>query len=505
MADMNLTIHELHETLISGEASSVELTRGLIDNIRRLDPDLNSFITVTEEEALSSAEDADRRIKAGDDVDPLLGIPYAVKDIICTKGIRTTCASKILEDFVPPYDATVIKRLKSLGAVLLGKTNLDEFAMGSSTETSFYGTTHNPWDVSFSPGGSSGGSAAAVAANECVFSLGTDTGGSIRLPASFCGVVGLRPTYGRVSRYGLVHFSSSMDAIGPITKDVEDCALVMNAISGWDRVDVTCARLDVPDYIQLIKAPRKKLTVGISDDFLDFQIGNRIVEVDVNIRETFLSLVERLRDYAQFESVNVEKHKLEYLGYTIPTYQLLCSSEASSNLARYDGTIYGHRSYGSYTDPVEMMIKTRGEGFGKEVKRRIMIGTYYLSAGFQDEYFTRAQKVRTLIRRDLEKVLSRCDVLVAPTTAQEAFKIGSLSDDPVKMHLTDICVAPAGLAGIPSITVPGGFSNGLPIGFQIMGNQFDEGTVMQVAYAIEQVVREKEDIESHFAEKVDGV
>ncbi|HID96302.1 MAG TPA: Asp-tRNA(Asn)/Glu-tRNA(Gln) amidotransferase subunit GatA [Candidatus Latescibacteria bacterium] len=474
---MRLTAHELKEGIVRGETSSYEVVNSLFDRIEKIDRDINAYISLLKEEALRKAEEVDRRIDRGEKVGKLAGIPLAVKDNICVRGTKTTCGSKILENFVSPYDATVIERLKSADAVIIGKTNMDEFAMGSSTETSYFGVTRNPYDLSRVPGGSSGGSAAAVASGETVLALGSDTGGSIRQPASFCGVVGLKPTYGRVSRFGLVAYASSLDQIGPLTKDVTDCALLLGVLAGHDLRDSTSGDLEVPDYLALLQEGVKGIRLGIPEEY--FAEG-----LDPEVNSSVMHLVQQLADLG----AEVENASLPHTGYAIASYYLLATAEASANLARYDGVKYGFRAEEA-ADLDDMYCYTRSIGFGDEVKRRIMLGTYALSAGYYEAYYRKAQKVRTLIKQDFQKAFERFDVLITPTSPTVAFKIGEKLDDPLKMYLSDVYTISVNLAGIPAVSVPCGISaEGLPIGLQILGRHFDEATVLRVAYAVEQVV-----------------
>ncbi|MFC1900592.1 Asp-tRNA(Asn)/Glu-tRNA(Gln) amidotransferase subunit GatA [Chloroflexota bacterium] len=469
-----LTIHEAHELLVTKKVSSVELTRACLDAINRLEPKIKALVTVTEETALEQAEKADRVFSLeGNNV--LLGIPAIIKDNMCTKGILTTCSSRMLDNFVPPYNATVVERLNACGAVVVGKANMDEFAMGSSTENSAISTTHNPWDQERVPGGSSGGSAAAIAANEAIYALGSDTGGSIRQPAGFCSVTGLKPTYGRVSRYGLVAFASSLDQIGPLTKDVRDCALVMNAIAGYDSQDSTSATEPVPDYTKCLTGDIKGLRIGIPKEYF---VEGMQAEVDTAIK----AAVEKFEELGAV----IEEVSLPSTRYALAVYYIIAPSEASANLARYDGVKYGY-SYKDTENMWEAMEKTRQYGFGPEVKRRIMLGTYALSAGYYDAYYLKAQKVRTLIRREFDAVFERCDALVTPTSPTVPFKIGERTDDPVQMYLSDVCTLPINIAGVPAISIPAGFTDGLPIGMQIIGKPFSEETLFRIADAYQQV------------------
>ncbi len=469
-----LTIHELHDMLKKGETTSEAITESVLSRIKAVDGKVKAYITVTEEVARAQAREADKRIKAGD-ASPLLGIPIAVKDNMCTDGIKTTCASKILGNFVPPYDATVVRNLKQAGYVLCGKPNMDEFAMGSSTENSGFFITKNPWDLERIPGGSSGGSAAAVAAGECIGSLGSDTGGSIRQPASCCGVVGLKPTYGRVSRFGLVAFASSLDQIGPITKDVIDAALLMNVISGHDEKDSTSANIPSPDYTRALKKDVKGMKIGLPKEYF-------IEGMDPAVEKAVRDAVKTLEGLG----AKVVQVSLPHTDYAVATYYILATSEASSNLARYDGVKYGYRTQ-SPKDLMDMYMKSRAEGFGPEVKRRIMLGTYALSAGYYDAYYKKGQQVRTLIKRDFDEAFKTVDVIATPTAPTAAFKIGEKSSDPLQMYLSDIFTISVNLAGIPGLSLPCGFTSGnLPIGLQLLGKHFDEGSILHAAFAYEQ-------------------
>jgi len=467
------TIHDLHDLLRTRQISSEELTRSVLERIESVESLVHAYVTVTAELALEQAREADRRRAAGED-NPFLGVPVALKDVISTKGVRTTCSSRMLEDFVPIYDAHVTERLKSLGAVLVGKTNMDEFAMGSSTENSAFFTTLNPWDLARVPGGSSGGSAAAVAADEAIFALGSDTGGSIRQPASLCGVVGMKPTYGAVSRYGLVAFASSLDQIGPLTKDVTDCALVMNAIAGHDPRDSTSLSFQVPDYTRALVPDLKGVRVGVPREYFAQGIEP---EVEALVR----AAIERLRELG----AEVGEVSLPHTGYGLASYYIIAPAECSANLARYDGVKYGY----SAEDAESMWdgyFKTRARGFGTEVKRRIMLGTYALSSGYYDAYYLKAQKVRTLIKRDFDEAFERFDVLAAPTSPTVAFKVGERADNPLAMYASDVCTIPVNLAGLPGISVPCGFANDLPVGLQLIAPPLGEEMMLRAAYAYEQ-------------------
>ena len=463
-----LTIHELHDLLIKKEVTSREATEALYQRIREVEGKIKAYLLLTEEEAYRQADQVDRKIAKGEKIGLLAGVPIGLKDILCTRGIRTTCASKILEGYIPFYDGTAIKKLKEKDTVFLGKLNMDEFAMGSSTENSGFQITHNPWGLQRIPGGSSGGSAAAVAADECIAALGTDTGGSIRQPAACCGVVGLKPTYGRVSRYGLVAFASSLDQIGPITKDVQDCAILMNAISGYDPYDSTSVNVDVPDYRESLKKDIKGIRIGIPDEYF---IEGMDPEVEKSLREA----IDSFRKWGG----EIQKISLPHTKYAVAIYYIIATAEASSNLARYDGVKYGLRSKG-YRDLMEMYTQTRAKGFGKEVKRRIILGTYVLSAGYYEAYYRKASQVRTLMRRDFEEAFQKVDVIVTPTAPTPAFKIGEKTENPLQMYLSDIYTIPVNLAGIPAISIPCGFNHeNLPIGLQIMGKHFDEGMLLK--------------------------
>ncbi|MGE5632761.1 MAG: Asp-tRNA(Asn)/Glu-tRNA(Gln) amidotransferase subunit GatA, partial [Caulobacteraceae bacterium] len=434
---------------------------------------INSYITLIRDNAYAEAEKADKAIRAGETLPDLAGIPMAIKDNICTEGIETTCASRMLKGFIPPYNAEVCDRLHAAGGIMVGKSNMDEFAMGSSTENSSVKITRNPWDIERVPGGSSGGSAAAVAAGEAYFSLGSDTGGSIRQPAAFCGVVGMKPSYGLVSRYGLIAFASSLDQIGPFTKDVEDCALVMNCISGHDPKDSTSVNIPKYDYKKALVNDVKGFSIGIPKEY--FGEG-----IDSEVKKLVLDAVKVLEGLG----AHVEEMSLTYSQYALPVYYIIASAEASANLARYDGVRYGYRS-DNYKDLIDLYIKTRSEGFGAEVKRRIMLGTYALSSGYYDAYYKKALQVRTLIKRDFDKAFEKYDVIISPTSPATAFKIGEKTDEPLSMYLSDICTVPVNIAGAAAISIPCGMKDGLPVGMQIIGKPMCEGTVLQVAYTYE--------------------
>jgi len=470
----SLTVKELSGLLATGETTSKAVTESVLGRIKAVDGRVQAYITVIGDAALAQADKADTDRKSGK-ASPVLGIPIAIKDNMCTNGVRTTCASKILGNFIPPYDATVVSRLGQAGTVMPGKVNMDEFAMGSSTENSGFFATKNPWDLERIPGGSSGGSAAAVAAGECIAALGSDTGGSIRQPAACCGVVGLKPTYGRVSRFGLVAFASSLDQIGPITKDVTDSAILMNAIAGHDPKDSTSADIPVPDFTKSLIKDVKGMKVGIPKEYF---IEGMDPEVDRAVREAVKTL-EGL-------GAKVVDVTLPHTAYAVATYYILATSEASSNLARYDGVKYGFRAEGA-KDLLDQYMKSRSQGFGPEVKRRIMLGTYALSAGYYDAFYKKGQQVRTLIKRDFDEAFKQVDVIATPTAPTAAFKIGEKSSDPLQMYLSDIFTISVNLAGIPGISIPCGFTKGdLPIGLQILGRHFDEASVLRAAFAYEQ-------------------
>jgi aspartyl-tRNA(Asn)/glutamyl-tRNA(Gln) amidotransferase subunit A len=467
-----LTIEEAASLLARGESSAVELTQRALKRIDEIDSELHAFLLTTPDVALLQAREADRRIARGE-AGPLTGIPMALKDILSTRGIRTTCGSKMLESYVPQYDAGVVERLREAGCILLGKTNMDEFAMGSSNENSAFGPVRNPWKLDCVPGGSSGGSAAAVAAGEAIFALGTDTGGSIRQPAALTGTVGMKPTYGRVSRYGLVAFGSSLDQIGPIARTVGDAALVLGAIAGHDPRDSTSLNVSVPDYGAALAGGVRGLKLGVPKEY--FGSGMQ-PEVEAIIR----SAIEVYRELG----AEVDEVSLPHTDYALSTYYIISPAEAMANLARYDGVRYGLSVPGD--DMWEMFGRTRDVGFGKEVKRRILLGTYALSAGFYDAYYLKAQKVRTLVRRDFEEAFSRVDALLAPTTPSVAFRIGEKTDDPLEMYLSDVYTVPINIAGICAISIPAGFARGLPVGLQIIGQPLGEETLLRVAHAFEQ-------------------
>ena len=472
-----LTAHEIHDLLIKREVSAVEVAESVFQRIDKVEDVIHSYITLTRESALATAAAVDKKINSGEEISPLAGVPIAVKDILCTKGVLTTCGSKILSNFIPPYDSTVVRKLKERDVVIVGKANMDEFAMGSSTETSYYGVTRNPWDPNTVPGGSSGGSAAATAVGEAICALGSDTGGSIRQPASLCGVVGLKPTYGRVSRYGLIAFASSLDQIGPFGRDVTDCALLLNAISGRDKMDSTSVDLPVPDYTKSLINDVKGMKIGIPKEyFIDDGM-------DPEVTEKVRGAIKVFEDLGAI----CDEVSLPNTGYGIADYQIISRAEASSNLARFDGTRYGHRTPADVDSLKEMYKKTRSEGFGAEVKLRIMLGTYALSTGYYDAYYLKAQKVRTLIKSDFDEAFKTFDILLTPTSPTTAFKIGEKMDDPLTMYLSDIFTVNCNIAGIPGMSMPCGLSSsGMPIGLQLLAKPFDEETIFRVAYTFQQ-------------------
>jgi aspartyl-tRNA(Asn)/glutamyl-tRNA(Gln) amidotransferase subunit A len=474
MTDLaQLTLREAQDLMRRREASSVELTQAVLDRVVALDNDVKAFLTLAPEAALEQAAEADKLRAAGGE-GALLGVPLAIKDVICVEGLPTTCGSLILENYVPPFSATVVEKLRAAGAVLLGKTNTDEFAMGSSTENSAFFATHNPWDLNRVPGGSSGGSAAAVAAGMAFGALGSDTGGSVRQPASLCGIVGLKPTYGRVSRWGLVAFASSLDQIGPLARNVADLSILLGTIAGHDPRESTSMDVPVPDYGAALAGGVHGLRIGVPREYF---VDGMQPEVETAVRAAI--------DALSGLGAQVVDVSLPHTDYALPVYYLIAPAEASANLARYDGIRYGLSLKGA--DLWDGYRQTREQGFGPEVKRRIMLGTYALSAGYYDAYYLKASQVRTLIRRDFDRALTQCDVLVAPTTPRTAFKIGEKVDDPLQMYLEDVFTLALSLAGLPGLSLPCGFdAAGLPIGLQIMGGAFDEATVLRVAHAYEQ-------------------
>jgi len=468
-----LTIHELQSLIRTGGATSSDIVQSVFARIEEVEGRVHAYITLMKDYAFAEAARADQDIKAGK-IKPLTGIPIALKDIVCTKGFLTTCGSHILYNYVPPYDATVVQKLREAGAIFTGKTNMDEFAMGSSTETSYFGITRNPWDLDRIPGGSSGGSAAAVAADECIASIGSDTGGSIRQPAALCGVVGMKPTYGRVSRFGLIAYASSLDQIGPFTKDVEDCAIMMNAIAGYDSQEATSVPMNVPDYTEFISRGIDGWKVGIPKEYF-------IEGIDPEVNEAMQRAITTIEGLG----ATCVEISLPHTEYCLAVYYIIAPAEASSNLARYDGVKYGFRSQDSI-DLLDMYKKTRSAGFGAEVKRRIMIGTYALSSGYYDAYYKKASQVRALIKRDFTEAFTLCNAILTPISPTPAFKIGERMDNPLQMYLSDIFTVSTNLAGIPGISVPCGFTKGgLPIGAQFLAGHFEEGTLIQIAAAFE--------------------
>lgn len=467
--------HVLHDMLVNKEITSLELTQAVLARIDEVEGDVQAYLTITREEALAQAKAVDEKIAKGEEIAFLEGIPGAIKDNICTKGIKTTCASKILQKFVPPYDATVMQKLEAQNPVVLGKTNLDEFAMGGSTENSAYHPTCNPWNTDCVPGGSSGGSAAAVADGTAVWALGSDTGGSIRQPASFCGVVGMKPTYGRVSRYGLVAYASSLDQIGPITKDVTDCAHILNIIAGRDEMDSTSLDVQVPDFTKALVQDVKGLKIGLPKEYF---VKGMDPEVEAAVKNGVKELEKLGAEVVEISLPNTD--------YAISTYYLIAPAEAATNLARYDGVSYGERAEDA-ADLVEMMTKTRTQYLGEEVKRRIMIGNYALSAGYYDAYYLKALKVRRLVKEDYDKAFKDVDVIICPAAPSVAYKIGEKISNPLEMYLQDACTVPLNLAGLPGISVPCGYNKDkMPIGMQIIGKALDEETILRVAYTYEQ-------------------
>ncbi|WP_028609455.1 Asp-tRNA(Asn)/Glu-tRNA(Gln) amidotransferase subunit GatA [Paenibacillus harenae] len=474
MALNDLRLHDVHNKLNSKELSVAELVGASYARIAETEPAIKAFITLNEENARQQASELDKQLQEGGERGLLFGLPAGIKDNIVTEGLLTTCASQFLSNYNPIYDATAVRKLKAAQSVTIGKLNMDEFAMGGSNENSSYYPTRNPWNPEYVPGGSSGGSAASVAAGQVYFALGSDTGGSIRQPAAYCGIVGLKPTYGLVSRFGLVAFASSLDQIGPLTKNVEDSAYVLQAIAGYDERDSTSANVDIPDYTSALTGDVRGLRIGVPKEYLGEGIDPRVKEAVLKA----LSVYESLG--ATWEEVS-----LPHTEYAIATYYLLASSEASSNLARFDGVRYGVRA-DNPSNLIDLYRKSRSQGFGPEVKRRIMLGTYALSSGYYDAYYLKAQKVRTLIKQDFDQVFSRYDLIIGPTAPTPAFRIGEQVGDPLTMYLNDICTIPVSLAGVPAISVPCGVADGLPIGLQIIGKAFDESTVLRAAHAFEQ-------------------
>ena len=471
----SLTVHELQEKIKNKELSVSDITKAYVDRINEKEKDVKAFVTTTCEEAINKAEDIEKRIDNGELNSEFAGIPIGIKDNMCTKGVRTTCSSKMLENFIAPYDATVVEKLNDAGMISLGKLNMDEFAMGASTEYSYFKKTCNPWNLNRVPGGSSGGSAAAVAADLVPWALGSDTGGSIRQPASFCGVVGLKPTYGLVSRYGLVAFASSLDQIGPITKDVRDAAMLLNIIAGHDEKDTTSYDIPKKDYTKALKTDVKGLKIGIPKEYFGEGINAEVKE----------KLEEAIETYKKL-GAEVEEFSLDIAEYALATYYIIACAEASSNLGRFDGIRYGYRTE-NFSNLKELYRNSRSEGFGSEVKRRIILGTYVLSSGYYDAYYKKAQQVRTLVKKEFDKAFEKYDVLLTPTSPTVAFEIGTKSENPLEMYLADICTVSVNIAGLPGISVPCGVNGeNMPIGMQLIGNKFEEEKILNAAYAFEQ-------------------
>ncbi len=482
-----LTVHELQEKIKSKELTITQITKAYVDRIQDKEKDVNAFITTLTDEAIEKSKEIEEKINNGEEVSNLAGIPIGIKDNICTKGIKTTCASKMLENFVAPYDATIIEKINSEGLINLGKLNMDEFAMGSSTEHSALKATKNPWNLNTVPGGSSGGSAAAVSANMVPWALGSDTGGSIRQPASLCGVVGLKPTYGLVSRYGLVAFASSLDQIGPITKDVMDSAILLNLLVGRDERDTTS--LDTPkvDYVDCLKNDVKGLKIGIPKEFYAEGLNEEV-------RASLNNAIEKYKELG----AEVEEFSLDIAKYSLAAYYIIACAEASSNLGRFDGIRYGYRTK-NYESLEDIYVNSRSEGFGDEVKRRIILGTYVLSSGYYDAYYKKAQQVRTLVKNEFDKAFEKYDVIITPTSPVVAFEAGTKSKNPLEMYLADICTVSVNVAGLPGISIPCGVdSNGLPIGMQIIGNRFCEGTILNTAYTFEQAIKFRDNFKPTF-------
>ena len=483
----SLTVHELQEKIKSGELTSYDITKAYTDRIADKEQDVQAFVTELSETALNQAKEIDKKRIAGEITSDLAGIPIGIKDIICTKGVRTTCSSKMLENFIAPYDATVMEKINKEEMINLGKLNMDEFAMGGSTEYSYFKKTRNPWDLNKVPGGSSGGSAAAVAADLVPWALGTDTGGSIRQPAGFCGIVGLKPTYGLVSRYGLVAFASSLDQVGPMTKDVKDCAMLLNIIAGHDSKDTTSVDNGEKDYCKALKNDVKGLKIGIPKEYFGEGINPEVKE----------KLNEAIERYRKLGAV-VEECSLDIAEHALATYYIIACAEASSNLGRFDGIRYGYRTE-NFSNLKDIYRNSRSEGFGDEVKRRIILGTYVLSSGYYDAYYKKAQQVRTLVMNEFSKLFEKYDVLLTPTAPTVAFDIGSKSSSPLEMYLADICTVSVNIAGLPGISVPCGVdNNGMPIGMQLIGNRFSEETLLNAAYTFEQDFKFREKYKPQF-------
>ena len=474
----NLTVHELKEKLDKKETTISEINKAYVERIKEKEPEVNAFVTVLAEDALKKAQEVEKKVNNGEIKTPLAGIPIGIKDNICTKGVKTTCSSKMLENFTSPYDATVMEKINSENLITLGKLNMDEFAMGASTEYSAFKKTCNPWDLNKVPGGSSGGSAAAVAAGLVPWALGSDTGGSVRQPASFCGVVGLKPTYGLISRYGLVAFASSLDQIGPITKDVKDSAMLLNIIAGHDEKDTTSLNIEKKDYTKALKNDVKGLRIGIPKEYFGEGINKEVKE----------ALEKAIEEYKAMGAI-VEECSIPIAEYALATYYIIACAEASSNLGRFDGIRYGYRT-SNFKNLRDIFINSRTEGFGKEVKRRIILGTYVLSSGYYDAYYKKAQQVRTLVKKEFDKAFEKYDILITPTAPTVAFDIGKRSNNPLEMYLADICTVSINIAGLPGISIPCGVdSEGMPIGMQIVGKHFAEETILNAAYTYEQKVK----------------
>ena len=482
-----LTVHELQDKLENKEITVTDITKAYIENIKKKEEKIGAFVTILEDEALKNAEEIQNKIESGEIKNSLAGIPIGIKDNICTKGVKTTCSSKMLENFISPYDATVMEKINAENMVMLGKLNMDEFAMGGSTEYSYFHVTRNPWNLNKVPGGSSGGSAAAVAANLVPWSLGSDTGGSIREPASFCGVVGLKPTYGLVSRYGLVAFASSLDQIGQITKDVRDAAMLLNIIAGHDKKDTTSSDRPKVDYTKALKNDVKGLKIGVPKEFFGEGINEEVKEQLQKAIETYKEL-----------GAEVEEFSLDIAQYALATYYIIACAEASSNLGRFDGIRYTYRTK-EFKSLKEIYKKSRSEGFGPEVKRRIILGTYVLSSGYYDAYYKKAQQVRTLVMNEFNKGFEKYDVILTPTSPTVAFDIGSKSNNPLEMYLADICTVSVNIAGLPGISIPCGVDKeGMPVGMQLIGNKFSEETILNAAYTFEQKIKFRENHKPEF-------
>ena len=482
-----LTVHELLEKIENKELTITQITQSYIDRINEKEQDVNAFVTTLTNEALEKANEIEVKVNNGEITSKLAGIPIGIKDNMCTKGVKTTCSSKMLENFIAPYDATVVEKINAEGMINLGKLNMDEFAMGSSTEHSAIKTTKNPWNLNTVPGGSSGGSAAAVAANMVPWALGSDTGGSIRQPASLCGVVGLKPTYGLVSRYGLVAYASSLDQIGPITKDVKDCALLLNLLVGHDEKDTTSINVPKVDYVEELKNDVKGLKIAVPKEFF----GEGLNE---EVKESVNKAIEKFKELG----AEVEEVSLNIAEYALATYYIIACAEASSNLGRFDGIRYGYRTE-NFENLKDIYRNSRSEGFGDEVKRRIILGTYVLSSGYYDAYYKKAQQVRTLIKQDFNKVFEKYDIILTPTSPTVAFNIGEKSNNPLEMYLADIYTVPVNVAGIPGISIPCGVdSNGMPIGMQLLGNKFEEAKILNAAYTYEQATKFRENYKPNF-------